>query len=157
MFTYGYAIVGGLLIGLASVLLLLSIGRIAGISGIFWRALTSSYTAVSGRARSSNASSIEATSSGNNQWSWFFIAGLPIGTGLFHWLSKQPIPEFSTLSLYHAVIAGLLVGFGVKLGSGCTSGHGVCGIGRLSIRSIVATCTFMGAGIVTVYVIRHWI
>jgi uncharacterized protein len=126
-------ILGGLLIGVSAVILLLFAGRIAGISGIFWRAISEPKQAF---------------------WPVAFIVGLPLGTALFHFVSATPIPAVNP-ALGHAVMGGLLVGLGVKLGSGCTSGHGVCGIGRLSIRSFVATGIFMTTGIITVWVMRH--
>ena len=74
---------------------------------------------------------------------------------LYHGLSGAPYPTASALPWWQALLGGALVGFGTKMGSGCTSGHGVCGLGRLSPRSLVATLTFMATGIATVYVIRH--
>ncbi|HEY7773266.1 MAG TPA: YeeE/YedE thiosulfate transporter family protein [Marinagarivorans sp.] len=126
-------LVGGLLIGLAATLLLLFLGRIAGISGIVWGAI-------------SNQS--------DRLWRWLFVWGLIIGVGLYHAISGAPIPSYD-MGPVAAIIGGLLVGVGVKLGSGCTSGHGVCGLGRLSLRSLAATATFMGLGVVTVSVVRH--
>lgn len=134
MFTYTTALAGGLLIGLAAVAMLYFLGRITGISGIVWGA-------VSGQA--------------DNSWRWLFIIGLVVGPLLYHGLTATPYPAASPLQWWQALIGGLLVGYGVKLGSGCTSGHGVCGIGRLSPRSLVATVTFMATGILTVYIIRH--
>lgn len=128
------ALVGGLFIGASAVGLLYWLGRIAGISGIVWGA-------VSGAS--------------DNLWRWLFIAGLLLGAWLFHALSGVAYPAPSQLPVWQAVLGGFVVGAGVKLGSGCTSGHGVCGIGRLSPRSFVATLLFMFSGIVTVYVIRH--
>ena len=128
---YGMALTGGLLIGLSATLMLLFNGRIAGVSGIFWRAFTK-----------------------HGNGSLLFIAGLPLGAWLFHLLSAQAAPA-PHQSFVLAVIGGILVGIGVKLGSGCTSGHGVCGICRLSKRSIVATIVFMGMGIITVFVMRQ--
>lgn len=128
---YGYALLGGLIIGLSASLLLLFNGRIAGISGIFWRSIVKI-----------------------GDGSFLFVLGLPLGAWIFHAVSQQPFPA-ARGSFGLALIGGLLVGIGVKLGSGCTSGHGVCGIGRLSKRSILATFTFMGAGILTVYLIRE--
>ncbi|MFT7223061.1 MAG: putative membrane protein YedE/YeeE [Cellvibrionaceae bacterium] len=127
-------IAGGLLIGFASALLLLFRGKIAGISGILWGAL--------------------ATTGSDKFWRWLFLLGLIIGAALYHWISGAPVPS-SNSSLISAIVGGLIVGIGTKLGSGCTSGHGVCGIGRLSMRSIVATCIFMVTGILTVYLLRH--
>lgn len=134
MFEYTTPLVGGLLIGTASVGMLLFLGRITGISGILWGAITAQP---------------------DNSWRWLFLVGLVLGPLLYHQLSGVPYPAASSLQWWHAVAAGLLVGFGVKLGCGCTSGHGVCGIGRLSLRSLVATLTFMFTGIVTVFVTRH--
>ena len=134
MFSYTTPLLGGLLIGASATAMLLFLGRITGISGIVWGA-------VSGQAE--------------NSWRWLFIVGLVLGPLLYHTLSATPYPAASPLQWWHAVIGGLLVGFGVKLGAGCTSGHGVCGIGRLSSRSLIATMTFMATGIVTVYITRH--
>ena len=133
MFAYTTPLIGGLLIGASAFFLLLFLGRIAGIGGIIWNAISAQP---------------------DNAWRWLFIVGLLTGPLLYHTVSGVPYPQESTLQWWHAVIGGLLVGFGVKLGSGCTSGHGVCGIGRLSPRSIVATVTFMITGIATVYIIR---
>ena len=134
MFAYATPLTGGLLIGASAVALLYFLGRIAGISGIVWGA-------ISGQA--------------DNSWRWLFILGLVIGPLLYHHLAGTPYPAASPLQWWHALVGGALVGFGVKLGSGCTSGHGVCGIGRLSPRSLVATVTFMATGIITVYIVRH--
>lgn len=134
MLSYTTPLLGGLLIGASATAMLLFLGRITGISGIVWGA-------VSGQAE--------------NSWRWLFIVGLVLGPLLYHTLSATPYPAASPLQWWHAVIGGLLVGFGVKLGAGCTSGHGVCGIGRLSSRSLIATMTFMATGIVTVYITRH--
>ncbi|NCF17041.1 MAG: YeeE/YedE family protein [Haliea sp.] len=134
MFAYTTPLIGGLLIGLSAVALLLFLGRIAGISGIVWGA-------VSGQP--------------DNAWRWLFVVGLLAGPLLYHTVAAVPHPTASALPWWQAVLGGLLVGFGTKLGSGCTSGHGVCGIGRLSPRSLVATITFMATGIGTVYIIRH--
>jgi uncharacterized membrane protein YedE/YeeE len=129
------ALVGGGLIGLASVLLMLLNGRIAGISGILGGALT--------------------MSAGDKIWRVSFIAGLigaPIVTGLFGHPLPEPQMPASWLSI---VVAGILVGFGARYGGGCTSGHGVCGIARLSARSIVATAIFMVSAIAVVTIMRH--
>jgi uncharacterized membrane protein YedE/YeeE len=134
MSDYLVPLTGGLLIGLSAAVLLLTLGRIAGIAGIV-------YAAISGQS--------------DNLWRWLFLAGLVIGPLLYHTLSGMPIPATSNLTTAHAIVGGLLVGIGTRIGSGCTSGHGVCGIGRRSVRSLVATCTFMATGIATVFVIRH--
>ena len=121
---------GGVLIGLAAALMLLGAGRIAGVSGITARATGLSDT---GMSRSS---------------AWMFLLGLPLGA-LVILLARGGLPA-SFAGPVPLVVAGVLVGIGTRLGSGCTSGHGVCGVSRLSQRSIVATVTFMGAGIATV-------
>jgi uncharacterized membrane protein YedE/YeeE len=134
MFAYTTPLIGGLLIGASAVALLYFLGRIAGIGGIVWGAVSAQP---------------------DNSWRWLFVVGLVAGPLLFHSLSNTPYPAASPLQWWHAVAGGLLVGFGVKMGSGCTSGHGVCGIGRLSPRSLLAPTTFMVTGIITVYVTRH--
>jgi len=131
--SYYFALAGGLLIGIAATILLYFNGRIAGVSGILWAAVTQNKNAL---------------------WQISFVLGLPLGAFLYHQLTGNAIPAANT-NMAAAVVGGLLVGYGVKLGSGCTSGHGVCGIGRLSIRSIIATITFMVTGIITVFIIRH--
>ena len=125
---------GGVLIGLAAALMLLGAGRIAGVSGIAARAFGLSKSGMS--------------------WSsaWTFVIGLPLGALAVTALTGAPTPEFASAPVL--VVAGLLVGFGTRLGSGCTSGHGVCGVSRLSQRSIVATVTFMAAGMATVALMR---
>ena len=134
MFAYTTPLIGGLLIGFSAVAMLYLLGRITGISGIVWSAVTAQP---------------------DNAWRWLFIVGLLLGPLLYHNLVGQPYPDASALQWWQAALGGLLVGFGVKLGSGCTSGHGVCGLGRLSPRSLVATVTFMTSGIITVYITRH--
>ena len=124
-------LIGGGLIGFAAVIMLLLLGRITGISGILWGSFFDE-----GKA-----------------WRWKFLVGLMLGPLIYHSITLTPIPDQG--HWLTAIVGGVLVGVGVKLGSGCTSGHGVCGIGRLSVRSIVATITFMATGILTVYVFRH--
>ena len=125
-----HGLVGGLLIGLAAALMLLGAGRIAGVSGITARAtgLTES-----GMSKSS---------------AWAFLVGLPLGAFVISTLLGLPRAEFGSWPVL--IIAGLAVGIGTRMGSGCTSGHGVCGVSRLSQRSLIATATFMAAGIATV-------
>jgi len=127
------SLVGGLILGLATVILLLGIGRIAGISGI-----TSSLL---------KPKRVE-------MWQVLFIAGLVLSPLLYSVF--RPLPDIEvTTSLPLLIAAGLLVGFGTRLGSGCTSGHGICGNARLSPRSMVATATFMVFGIITVFIGRQ--
>jgi uncharacterized membrane protein YedE/YeeE len=126
-------LVGGLILGVATVILLLGIGRIAGISGI-----TSSLL---------KPKRVE-------MWQVLFIAGLVLSPLLYSVF--RPLPDIEvTTSLPLLIAAGLLVGFGTRLGSGCTSGHGICGNARLSPRSMVATATFMAFGIITVFIGRQ--
>lgn len=127
------SLVGGLILGVATVILLLGIGRIAGISGI-----TSSLL---------KPKRVE-------MWQVLFIAGLIVSPLLYSVF--RPLPDIEvTTSLPLLIAAGLLVGFGTRLGSGCTSGHGICGNARLSPRSMVATVTFMAFGIITVFIGRQ--
>ncbi len=128
-------LVGGLLIGLAAAIMLLGLGRIAGVSGMLARA--------SGISDTGTPRAIALA----------FIAGLPLGA-LLVILSSSSIRPLFTGSVLQLAIAGLLVGFGTRLGSGCTSGHGVCGLSRLSRRSMVATLTFMVSGFATVGLMR---
>ncbi|MCP9221627.1 YeeE/YedE family protein [Erythrobacter sp. LQ02-29] len=123
-------LVGGVLIGLAAALMLLGNGRIAGVSGIAARAAG---LGGSGRGRSE---------------AWLFILGLPLGALIGGWATGG-LPSHFPAPLPLA-IAGLIVGVGTRLGSGCTSGHGVCGMSRLAPRSLVATAIFMATGIATV-------
>jgi uncharacterized membrane protein YedE/YeeE len=131
---YTLPLIGGILIGISAVVMLLLLGRITGITSIVWSAIS--------EVRES-------------AWRWAFLIGLIAGPALYHLLSGTPAPAPNPSPWWLAAIAGLLVGYGTRLGSGCTSGHGVCGLGRLSIRSLIATLTFMAAGIATVYVLRH--
>ena len=130
---YTQAIQGGVLIGLASWILLAGAGRVSGASAITAGVLTT--------RRQSSA------------WRWFFLFGLVGGGTLFSWLLRVPYVE--TRSILMLVPAGFLVGFGAVLGSGCTSGHGVCGLGRRSTRSLVAVLIFMGMAITTVLIASH--
>src|SRR5215468_5441373 len=134
-FTPVSAAIGGILIGLSAVLLMLSTGRIAGISGIF-----------------SGLLNMRGEDKG---WRVAFIAGLilaPVIAGLIgHAMAQPKLPANWGV----IVAAGLLVGFGTRLGGGCTSGHGICGIGRLSPRSVAATIVFMATAVVTVAITRH--
>ena len=131
-----YPIAGGLLIGTAAALLLLLSGRIAGVSGM---------AASAARIADKGPPWTQATA---------FVLGLPLGAWLIATFYRMPAISI-TDSVPLLVAAGLLVGFGTRLGNGCTSGHGVCGMARLSRRSIFATATFMGVGFATVFLIRH--
>ena len=137
-------IAGGLLIGCASLGMMLMLGRIAGISGIFWSAILSLRSAVSDKGSRLAA-----------HWRWFFLLGLVAAPFFVHSVFGLAIPAANPAGHVTAVVAGLLVGIGTVLGSGCTSGHGVCGIGRLSLRSIVATLLFMSTAAITVFINRH--
>jgi uncharacterized membrane protein YedE/YeeE len=130
------AIGGGLLIGGAAALLLMLTGRIAGVSGMFATMVRIAHAGPPWKLAAA------------------FIVGLPIGAAITSLLVRKPDIEV-TSSMPLLIAAGLLVGFGTRLGNGCTSGHGVCGIGRLSPRSIAATLAFMAAAIATVFIVRH--
>ena len=133
-FTPWSALAGGMLIGLAASLLLVLHGRIAGISGIVGGLLQ--------------------TPDGDHRWRIAFLGGL-IAAPLL-WALSVGTPSIQVDAGYPTLIlAGLLVGFFTRLGAGCTSGHGVCGLSRLSPRSLVATLSFMAAGFATVFVMRH--
>ena len=127
------SLVGGLMRGVATAILLLGVGRIAGISGIFSSLLKPKRV---------------------EMWQVLFIAGLIVSPLLYRLVKPLPAIEVSA-SIPLLIAAGLLVGFGTRLGSGCTSGHGICGNARLSPRSMAATVTFMLFGILTVYIGRH--
>jgi uncharacterized protein len=126
---------GGLLIGVAAAIMLLGLGRIAGVSGLAARA--------SGIADTGAPRSVAIA----------FIIGLPLGALIVSLLAGGVTASFPA-SLWPLIIGGLLVGFGTRLGSGCTSGHGVCGMSRLSRRSIAATAMFMASGFATVAALR---
>lgn len=128
------ALSGGMLIGISATVLLLMSGRIAGISGMVNGAITFAKEEL---------------------WRWSFIAGLLLGAAMYEYgVAAQPTPR-SPFAPVAMIVGGLLVGWGTRLGNGCTSGHGVCGLGRLSVRSLVAVLTFLIMGMLTVFVIRH--
>jgi len=134
-FTPVSALIGGALIGLSAALLVLLNGRVAGISGIFGGCLV--------------------VGASDRDWRLAFIAGLLAGP-LFGALIGYPLPAPKMPTSWLTIIAaGLLVGFGTRLGGGCTSGHGVCGVSRLSQRSIAATAIFMLTAIIVVFFARH--
>ena len=129
------ALAGGVLIGLSSVLLLWLNGRIAGISG--------------------SMNGVLLPKSGETSWRIAFLLGLIAAAGLYIAFvpgAPQPRQGFSTTGL---IIAGLLVGFGTSMGNGCTSGHGVCGLGRFSVRSLAAVLVFMATAMLTTFLLRH--
>jgi hypothetical protein len=133
-FTPWTALAGGGLIGLAAAIFLLVNGRIAGISGILGGLL--------------------APTQGDIAWRVAFLVGMLLAPSA--WLIYAELPAMQIDASYPMlVVAGLLVGIGTRYASGCTSGHGVCGLSRLSLRSLTATLSFMAAGFATVYVIRH--
>ena len=133
-FTPWAALAGGVLLGLASALFVLLNGRILGNSGI-----------VGGLLR---------PRTGDVGWRISFVLGMLAAPALY-WLLAGPVPARIDAGWGMVVLAGLLVGAGTRYGSGCTSGHGVCGLSRMSPRSLVATLAFMGAGFATVFLVRH--
>lgn len=133
-----FPLLGGALIGLSASLLLLANGRVAGISGV--------------------VGSLLAPTRGDIAWRVLFFGGLLTGGLLLAWqhpMSFAPPAPLSVGRVALLVAAGLLVGFGTRLGNGCTSGHGVCGVSRGSVRSLAATLTFMATGVLTVFLVRH--
>lgn len=134
-FTPVSGLIGGLLIGLASVLMLLGDGRITGISGIL--------------------AGLLPPTRGDAGWRAMFLGGLVLGAAGWPLVTGLPLPVELQVGWPLMLAAGFIVGFGTRLGSGCTSGHGVCGIGRLAPRSIVATAVFMASGFATTFFIRH--
>lgn len=133
-FNWINGLLGGVLIGIAATLLLAANGRIAGISGIFNGALFLR---------------------GDTFWRWLFIAGLLVGCAAYEFgytAIPTPTADFAPLTM---LIGGLIVGIGTRMGGGCTSGHGVCGLGRLSSRSLVAVIMFLTTAFITVFVVRH--
>ncbi|WP_454753520.1 YeeE/YedE family protein [Cupriavidus necator] len=133
-FTPWLSLTGGLVIGLAAALMILGLGRIAGISGIVGGLLTLPH--------------------GDTRWRVAFVAGLLLAPWLANALGAMPQAHIDA-SWGQVLAAGLLVGIGTRYAGGCTSGHGVCGLSRGSVRSLVATLTFMAAGFLTVLVQRH--
>ena len=133
-FTPWSALLGGALIGLAAAILVLFNGRVFGISGLL--------------------SGTWSGAVGDRGWRWMALLGLAAAPWLYR-LAGETVPAVQAQPWVWVVVAGLLVGFGTRLGSGCTSGHGVCGLSRLSPRSLVATLTFMASGFLTVFVLRH--
>lgn len=133
-FTPLAAALGGILIGCSAALGYLGLGKVTGISGILGRALNGGF--------------------GHGAWGLWFMLGLIVTPAVIHAIAPSE-HGFQAPGWPAIVLAGLLVGLGTRLGSGCTSGHGICGMARISTRSIVATATFVGAGVVTVALMRH--
>ena len=133
-FTPFASLLGGVLIGFSAVLLMLINGRIAGVSGLLSKILV--YKNIS-----------------KNLWVFIFFAGLLLGP-IFYSFLTGPIKSNSVVDIPWLILAGLLVGFGTFIGNGCTSGHGICGLSRFSIRSLAAVTTFVFSGMLTVYIIR---
>ncbi|MDT7523882.1 YeeE/YedE family protein [Rhodoferax sp. TBRC 17198] len=133
-FTPWASLIGGLLLGLSASLFILVNGRILGISGIVGGLLT--------------------PRAGDTSWRLAFVLGLVIAPSVYT-LFAGPVLATVDAGWSTLIVAGLLVGVGTRYGAGCTSGHGVCGLSRLSPRSLVATLSFMGAGFAVVFVIRH--
>ena len=132
-FTPISAFIGGLLIGVAVVIFFISNGRLAGVSGIVNNTLTKNY---------------------NRGINLLFLFGLILGPLVYMFFFQTTIPLVMTSSIPIIIVGGLLVGIGTKIGSGCTSGHGVCGISRYSIRSILATILFILSAMITVYIFK---
>lgn len=133
-FTPWTALTGGILIGLSAALLVLLNGRIAGVSGVLGGLLT--------------------PAQGDKAWRAAFLIGIVLAPLAYPMIASLP-PVQIDAGYGTLVVSGLLVGMGTRYGGGCTSGHGVCGLSRLSPRSLLATLAFMGAGFVTVFVVRH--
>ena len=135
-FTPVSALIGGVIIGLSVVLYFYSTGRLAGISGIFENAITST------SQKTSNL---------------LFLIGLVVGPVIIYYLiMPNKLIAFEITNTYLLIIpGGFLVGFGTRLGGGCTSGHGICGIGRLSVNSMIATSIFVATGVITVFILQQ--
>jgi uncharacterized membrane protein YedE/YeeE len=133
--SYGLFLAGGAMVGLAASLVLFTHGRIAGISGLFAGLFLPGYDARSFRV--------------------WFIAGLAGAGVVLRILHPTAFTSTDVAPAAMVAVAGLLVGFGTRLGGGCTSGHGICGLCRFSARSLVATLTFMATGMITVFITRH--
>lgn len=133
-FTPLQSLFGGLLIGFSTLLMIRLLGKIAGISGIVGQ--------------------LWSAAKGDRVWRAAFVLGLVLSPLLYALLAPLPQTEIMASTPW-LIVSGLLVGFGTRLGSGCTSGHGVCGLSRLSLRSLVATLTFMAVAMLVVWLVRH--
>jgi uncharacterized protein len=138
-FTPWSSLMGGILLGIAAGALFLNSGRILGITGILEGLLT--------------------PKSDDSSWRFAFLLGMFASPLAAKFLLPAELLHAPRIDANWAMViaAGLLVGFGTRWGAGCTSGHGICGLSRLSVRSLVATLSFMGTGFVTVFVVRHWL
>ncbi|BCG65233.1 MAG: hypothetical protein methR_P3058 [Methyloprofundus sp.] len=134
-FTPVSALLGGALIGLSVSLLLLLNGRMAGISGIM--------------------NGVFSAPKKEEMWRAIFLVGLILGAVIFQLITNDSLQLRENYPVLLIIIGGFLVGFGTRMGSGCTSGHGICGIANFSVRSITATITFMVSGGVTVFILKH--
>ncbi len=136
-FTPGASLIGGMLIGLASALLVVFRGKIAGISGILGGLID-----------------MDSIANSHRLWRGLFLIGLVSSSFVYQLFA--PLPESNiSASFGTLILAGLLVGFGTRMGAGCTSGHGICGLSRLSLRSLIATISFMFSGFVVCYLFLH--
>lgn len=133
--TFLPALLGGALIGFAATLLLWLNGRLAGISGILWR--------------------LFFANKGDTLWRVLFLVGIVGGAAVYYAIFNDAPAARETFPVWLLIVSGFLVGYGTSLGNGCTSGHGVCGLGRLSLRSLVATAVFLMTAIITTFVVRH--
>jgi hypothetical protein len=133
------SLAGGMLIGVAAVLLLALHGRVFGVSGIVNALVDQSL----------------ARKAGDRDWRVALLVGVVLGASLWTLAAPGVAAPRAGFPLWALVVGGLLVGFGTRLGSGCTSGHGICGLSRLSARSLVATATFIATGMATLFVLRH--
>lgn len=144
-FTPVASLVGGVMIGVAALLLMLTHGRVMGISGVVGGILGGMFA--SGDKSAGDKSDVV--------WRVLFVIGVLVGPFVLMALTGAPVERASVASGFTLPIAGFLVGLGTAIGAGCTSGHGICGLARLSVRSAVAVGMFMTTAIITVYIVRH--
>jgi uncharacterized membrane protein YedE/YeeE len=133
-FNWLTGLIGGIFIGISATILLIFNGRIAGISGMINGALEFSPKQI---------------------WRWYFLGGMLIGGLIYEYVLPLPATPPSTFNLFAMIVGGFLVGFGTRMGNGCTSGHGVCGLGRLSMRSLIAVISFLLSAMITVFITHH--